>query len=108
MDEPLSNLDAKLRVQMRSEVLRLHRSLDVATLYVTHDQTEDLGVSPSSGPALVADVRLVEVLGSERHVYFSVDPERLHFFDPDTGLAISLPTAVTGRRTPGLSRAVTR
>ena len=40
MDEPLSNLDAKLRVQMRSEVLRVHRSLEVATLYVTHDQVE--------------------------------------------------------------------
>ncbi len=40
MDEPLSNLDAKLRVQLRSEVLRVHRSVGAATLYVTHDQTE--------------------------------------------------------------------
>jgi multiple sugar transport system ATP-binding protein len=40
MDEPLSNLDAKLRVQMRAEVLRVQRRLGVATLYVTHDQTE--------------------------------------------------------------------
>jgi multiple sugar transport system ATP-binding protein len=40
MDEPLSNLDAKLRVQMRSEVLRVHRSIGAATLYVTHDQVE--------------------------------------------------------------------
>ena len=40
MDEPLSNLDAKLRVQMRGEVLRIQRRLGVATLYVTHDQTE--------------------------------------------------------------------
>src|SRR5207247_2232491 len=40
MDEPLSNLEAKLRVQMRSEVLRVHRSIGAATLYVTHDQTE--------------------------------------------------------------------
>jgi multiple sugar transport system ATP-binding protein len=160
MDEPLSNLDAKLRVQMRSEVLRIHESVGAATMYVTHDQTEamtmgdrvavlqggilqqydtprslydrpanvfvatfigspamnlyeagleapgilvlgsqrlelpaaaaarvaafqgrkvlagirpeDLAVS-GSGSALVADVRFVEVLGSEQHVYFSID-----------------------------------
>jgi multiple sugar transport system ATP-binding protein len=40
MDEPLSNLDAKLRVQMRGEVAHIQRSLGVATLYVTHDQVE--------------------------------------------------------------------
>src|ERR1700689_5493660 len=40
MDEPLSNLDAKLRVQMRAEVARIQRRLGVATLYVTHDQVE--------------------------------------------------------------------
>ncbi|MGC2484750.1 MAG: sn-glycerol-3-phosphate ABC transporter ATP-binding protein UgpC [Acidimicrobiales bacterium] len=40
MDEPLSNLDARLRVQMRAEIRRLQRRLGVATLYVTHDQTE--------------------------------------------------------------------
>jgi multiple sugar transport system ATP-binding protein len=40
MDEPLSNLDAKLRVEMRAEILRLQRSLAVTTIYVTHDQTE--------------------------------------------------------------------
>jgi multiple sugar transport system ATP-binding protein len=40
MDEPLSNLDAKLRVQMRSELVGLHRRLQATTLYVTHDQVE--------------------------------------------------------------------
>jgi multiple sugar transport system ATP-binding protein len=40
MDEPLSNLDAKLRVQMRAEIARIQRRLAVATIYVTHDQTE--------------------------------------------------------------------
>src|SRR5271167_2554699 len=40
MDEPLSNLDAKLRVSMRGEVTRIQRRLGVATLYVTHDQVE--------------------------------------------------------------------
>jgi len=40
MDEPLSNLDAKLRVQMRAQVARIQRKLDTTTVYVTHDQTE--------------------------------------------------------------------
>ncbi len=40
MDEPLSNLDAKLRVQMRSEIARIQADLDVTTIYVTHDQVE--------------------------------------------------------------------
>jgi multiple sugar transport system ATP-binding protein len=40
MDEPLSNLDAKLRVQMRAEISALHKRLGVTTIYVTHDQTE--------------------------------------------------------------------
>lgn len=40
MDEPLSNLDAKLRVQMRTEIAKLHERLDATIIYVTHDQTE--------------------------------------------------------------------
>jgi multiple sugar transport system ATP-binding protein len=40
MDEPLSNLDAKLRVQMRAEITRLRHRLGVTTIYVTHDQVE--------------------------------------------------------------------
>ena len=40
MDEPLSNLDAKLRVQMRAEIARIQRALSVTTIYVTHDQSE--------------------------------------------------------------------
>ena len=40
MDEPLSNLDAKLRVQMRTEISKLHERLGATMIYVTHDQTE--------------------------------------------------------------------
>ena len=40
MDEPLSNLDAKLRVSMRSEIIKLHQKINATTIYVTHDQTE--------------------------------------------------------------------
>src|SRR5215217_6082496 len=40
MDEPLSNLDAKLRVETRAEILKLQRRLETTTIYVTHDQVE--------------------------------------------------------------------
>src|SRR3546814_11880300 len=40
LDEPLSNLDAKLRVQMRTEIKRVHQKVPVTTVYVTHDQIE--------------------------------------------------------------------
>lgn len=40
MDEPLSNLDAKLRVQVRTEITKLHQRLQTTFIYVTHDQTE--------------------------------------------------------------------
>lgn len=40
LDEPLSNLDAKLRVEMRTEIVKLHKELDTTFVYVTHDQTE--------------------------------------------------------------------
>lgn len=45
MDEPLSNLDAKLRMQMRAELKRMHNDLDVTVVYVTHDQEEALTLS---------------------------------------------------------------
>ena len=45
MDEPLSNLDAKLRIEMRSEIKRLHQELGTTIIYVTHDQTEALTMS---------------------------------------------------------------
>lgn len=45
MDEPLSNLDAKLRVQMRNEISKLHNLLDTTTVYVTHDQTEAMSMA---------------------------------------------------------------
>jgi multiple sugar transport system ATP-binding protein len=45
MDEPLSNLDARLRVEMRAELKRLHREFGITTVYVTHDQSEAMGLS---------------------------------------------------------------
>ncbi len=45
LDEPLSNLDAKLRLEMRQEITRIQRTLDITTIYVTHDQEEALSIS---------------------------------------------------------------
>jgi multiple sugar transport system ATP-binding protein len=45
LDEPLSNLDARLRIEMRSELKKLHQELGITTVYVTHDQAEALGLS---------------------------------------------------------------
>jgi multiple sugar transport system ATP-binding protein len=59
MDEPLSNLDAKLRVVMRSEIARLHQRLGTTTLYVTHDQTEAMTLG--TRVAVMRDGRLEQV-----------------------------------------------
>jgi len=68
MDEPLSNLDAKLRVQMRTEVSRIQRRLGTTTVYVTHDQTEAMTLGDR-----VAVMRsgLLQQLGSPKELYDS-------------------------------------
>src|SRR3954469_15425022 len=59
MDEPLSNLDAKLRVQMRAEIQRLQHRLGTTTIYVTHDQTE--AMTMGDRVAVMRQARLVQV-----------------------------------------------
>jgi putative spermidine/putrescine transport system ATP-binding protein len=66
MDEPLSNLDAKLRLEMRLEIRRLHQTLGLTTVYVTHDQEEALSLSDRI--ALLKDGRLQQV-GTPEEVY---------------------------------------
>ena len=63
MDEPLSNLDAKLRVQMRVEIHDLQRSLGVTTIYVTHDQIEAMTLGDRV--AVMLDGRLQQVATPE-------------------------------------------
>jgi multiple sugar transport system ATP-binding protein len=66
MDEPLSNLDAKLRVQMRSEILRVHKRIGAATLYVTHDQTEAMTMGDR---VAVLRAGLLQQYGAPRELY---------------------------------------
>jgi multiple sugar transport system ATP-binding protein len=68
MDEPLSNLDAKLRVQTRAEILRLHQSLKTTTVYVTHDQVEAMTMGTRIA---VMDKGLLLQVGSPQTLYDS-------------------------------------
>ena len=70
MDEPLSNLDAKLRVQMRAEIARLQHDLGVTTVYVTHDQVE--AMTMGDRVAVLKDGYLQQ-LDTPRHLYASPD-----------------------------------
>jgi putative spermidine/putrescine transport system ATP-binding protein len=66
MDEPLSNLDASLRIEMRTEIRRLHQSLGLTTVYVTHDQEEALALADR---LVVLRDGLVQQIGSPEEVY---------------------------------------
>ena len=66
MDEPLSNLDAKLRVQMRSEIVRIHEQIGATTVYVTHDQTEAMTMATK---IVVMSKGWVQQIGTPKEIY---------------------------------------
>ena len=66
MDEPLSNLDAKLRVQMRAEIKKLHHKLQTTFIYVTHDQTEALTMGDR---IVVLDKGVIQQVGTPDEIY---------------------------------------
>ena len=66
MDEPLSNLDAKLRVQMRSELIKLHESLKTTTIYVTHDQIEAMTMATR---IVVMKDGWIQQIGAPKDIY---------------------------------------
>jgi iron(III) transport system ATP-binding protein len=65
-DEPLSNLDAKLRAEMRVELRELQRRLDITSVYVTHDQEEALAISDR---VIVMNVGVIEQIGTPEEIY---------------------------------------
>jgi len=67
LDEPLSNVDAKLRYELRNELKKIQRMMKIATLYVTHDQEEALTISDRI--AIMNNGRIIEV-GKPRDIYF--------------------------------------
>ncbi len=95
MDEPLSNLDARLRVSMRGEIRRIQRELGITTLYVTHDQEEALAVADRL--AVLRSGR-IEQVGAPWELYAR---PRTPFVATFVGLSNALPGRVvarTGRR----------
>ena len=68
MDEPLSNLDAKQRVTMRSEITQIHRETGATTIYVTHDQTEAMTMADR---IVVMKNGYVQQIGTPKEVYFN-------------------------------------
>lgn len=66
MDEPLSNLDAKLRVQMRIAIKKIQKDMNITTIYVTHDQEEALAMSDR---VAVMNAGIVEQIGTPQEIY---------------------------------------
>ena len=66
MDEPLSNLDAKFRVAMRSEIVNLHKTIGSTTIYVTHDQTEAMSMADR---IVVMKDGYIQQIGTPREIY---------------------------------------
>lgn len=66
MDEPLSNLDAKLRVAMRAEIAKLHQRLNTTTIYVTHDQTEAMTMADR---IVIMKDGFIQQIGTPQEVY---------------------------------------
>ena len=66
MDEPLSNLDAKLRVQMRAEIAKIHQNLGSTTIYVTHDQTEAMTLADC---IVIMNEGVIQQVGSPQELY---------------------------------------
>ena len=66
MDEPLSNLDAKLRVQTRSKIVKIHKSIHATTIYVTHDQTEAMTMADR---IVVMNKGFIQQVGTPKEIY---------------------------------------
>ncbi|WP_456366145.1 ABC transporter ATP-binding protein [Thermococcus sp.] len=91
LDEPLSNLDAKLRLEMRSEIRRIQRELGITVLYVTHDQEEAMAISDRIA---VMNVGTVEQVGTPREIYEHPKTEFVASFMGKTNV---IPAKVTER-----------
>ena len=90
-DEPLSNLDAKLRVQMRTEIRRSQQALGITAIYVTHDQSEAMAISDN---IILMKGGVIAQMGSPTEIYYHPNSEFVADF---IGECNFLPCTVTGR-----------
>ncbi len=90
-DEPLSNLDAKLRVQMRTEIRRIQQTLGITAIYVTHDQSEAMAISDN---IILMKSGVIAQMGSPTDIYYHPNSEFVADF---IGECNFLPCKVTGR-----------
>ncbi|ASJ09535.1 spermidine/putrescine ABC transporter ATP-binding protein [Thermococcus siculi] len=91
LDEPLSNLDAKLRLEMRSEIRRIQRELGITVIYVTHDQEEAMAISDRIA---VMNVGTVEQVGTPKEIY---ETPRTEFVASFMGKTNVIPAKVVER-----------
>ena len=89
-DEPLSNLDAKLRVQMRTEIRRIQQTLGITAIYVTHDQSEAMAISDN---IILMKSGVIAQMGSPTEIYYHPNSEFVADF---IGECNFLPCSVTG------------
>jgi ABC-type Fe3+/spermidine/putrescine transport system ATPase subunit len=125
MDEPLSNLDAKLRVEMRQEIRLMQRELGITTLYVTHDQEEALAISDRVAVMEKGAIRQVapprEIFEDPAHAFVMDFIGSCNWFDGalrrdggadvvdlDAGARFALPPAPAGARPEGPVRVAVR
>ena len=90
-DEPLSNLDAKLRVQMRTEIRRIQQAPGITAIYVTHDQSEAMAISDN---IILMKGGVIAQMGSPTEIYYHPNSEFVADF---IGECNFLPCTVTGR-----------
>jgi hypothetical protein len=108
--EPLSNLDAKLRLEMREEIRRIHDQTKITTLYVTHDQKESLSLADRIA---VLNAGIIEQIGAPRELYRSPANQFVADFMGETNwlsatVETSAPTALMLRAECGLIEAQQR
>ena len=99
-DEPLSNLDAKLRVSMRTEIRRIQQEVGITAIYVTHDQSEAMALSDN---IIVMDKGVVAQMGTPQEIYYHPVNEFVADF---IGEANFLRGTMTGRDDGGVTLAV--